>query len=301
MKDNFDFTSIEEALGSAQTFAVVLPKNLSQDKIAAALSLGLALKKVNKDVQVVCSTPMTVAYSSLVGVNRITNKLKGKNLVVSFDYTNDSIEKVSYNIDEQGNKFNLVIQPKEGRPALNPQTVQYSYLGATADMIFVIGANRLEEIGDLYFSNKKFFEEGNVVNLDINQSNQQFGKTNFIKPDLASYCEFVALMLATLKIPVDEDIASNLLLGMETATNNFSLNRATPTTFEAVAFCLRAGARRPLRKAQEFRPRPQYKKNFSRRPTNQQNQNNQGKQEDKPVKPSPDWYKPKIYRGDTKI
>jgi len=111
MKDNFDFTSIEEALGSAQTFAVVLPKNLSQDKIAAALSLGLALKKVNKDVQVVCSTPMTVAYSSLVGVNRITNKLKGKNLVVSFDYTNDSIEKVSYNIDEQGNKFNLVIQP----------------------------------------------------------------------------------------------------------------------------------------------------------------------------------------------
>jgi len=299
MKDNFDFTSIEEALGSAQTFAVVLPKNLSQDKIAAALSLGLALKKVNKDVQVVCSTPMTVAYSSLVGVNRITNKLKGKNLVVSFDYTNDSIEKVSYNIDEQGNKFNLVIQPKEGRPALNPQTVQYSYLGATADMIFVIGANRLEEIGDLYFSNKKFFEEGNVVNLDINQSNQQFGKTNFIKPDLASYCEFVALMLATLKIPVDEDIASNLLLGMETATNNFSLNRATPTTFEAVAFCLRAGARRPLRKAQEFRPRPP-KRDFNRRQQSQQNQN-QVKQEEKSAKPSPDWYKPKIYRGDTKV
>jgi len=139
MKDYFDFTSIEEALGSAQTFAVILPKDLDQDKIAAGLALGLALKKVNKDVQVVCSTPMTVAYSSLVGVNRITNKLKGKNLVVSFDYADDSIEKVSYNIDNDQNKFNLVIQPKEGRPPLSPETVQYSYLGASADMIFVIG------------------------------------------------------------------------------------------------------------------------------------------------------------------
>lgn len=295
MKDYFDFTSIEEALGSAQTFAVILPKNLDQDKIAASLALGLALKKVNKDVQVICSTPMTVAYSSLVGVNRITNKLKGKNLVVSFDYTDDSIEKVSYNIDSDQNKFNLVIQPKEGRSPLSPENVKYSYLGANADMIFVIGANRLEEIGQLYFDNKKFFEEGQVVNLDINQNSQQFGKFNFIKPDLASYSEFIALMLATLKIAVDEDIASNLLLGMERATNNFSLDKATPTTFEAVAFCLRAGARRPLRKAQDFRPQQRpVKRDFNKRPFEQ-------KQEERPVKPSPDWYKPKIYRGDTKI
>jgi nanoRNase/pAp phosphatase (c-di-AMP/oligoRNAs hydrolase) len=91
---------------------------------------------------------------------------------------------------------------------------------------------------------------------------------------------------------MDEDIASNLLLGMKKATFDFSLNRATVATFEATALVLKAGGRRPLRERQE--------KRFEEKRTPLE-KTNQPSMEVRPSKPSPDWYKPKIYKGDTKV
>jgi len=76
------------------------------------------------------------------------------------------------------------------------------------------------------------------------------------------------------------------LQGIKKATFDFSLNKSGPSTFEAVAICLRAGARQPFHET-----RPERKADF---------------RETKPVevpprKPSPDWYKPKIYKGETKV
>lgn len=286
MKDFFDFTPVEEILTSARSLTVVLPKNLNQDKVASALALFLSLKKAQKEVSIVCSSPMTVEFSSLVGVDKVKDKLNGRNLVITFDYLEDSIEKVSYNIEN--NKFNLVIQPKEGYSPLSPEKVNYSYSGNHADAVFIIGASSPEDLEKIYTDNKALFEEGETVNIDISPNNSQFAKINLINPKMASYGEFISLLLSSLQLPVDEDIAGNLLLAMEKATNGFSLTKSTPTTFEAVAFCLRAGGRKPLK---EFIPQRREKK------VNPQSQRTQEFKK----KPSPDWLKPKIYKGNTKI
>ncbi|MCX6724689.1 MAG: hypothetical protein NTV20_01145 [Candidatus Shapirobacteria bacterium] len=289
MKDYYDFTPIEESLSTAHNLMIVLPMSLNQDKVASALALYLSLRKTNRQVNIVCSRPMIVEYSSLVGVDKIKNKLGGRNLVVSFDYLEESIEKVSYNIEN--NKFNLVVQPKEGYPPLSTEKIQYSYFGEQADMIFIIGASSLEDLGEIYSDHKTFFQEGNTVNVNISQASKPFAKINLINSQMASFGEFITFFLSTLKMPVDEDIASNLLLGIEKATDNFSLLESTPMTYEAVAFCLRAGGRKPLR---EF---PEEKKFEEKKKIEEKIEE---KQEVK-VKPSPDWYKPKIYKGDTKI
>lgn len=289
MKDYYDFTPVEESLSTAHNLTIVLPMSLNQDKVASALALYLSLRKANRQVNVVCSRPMIVEYSSLIGVDKIKNKLSGRNLVVSFDYLEDSIEKVSYNIEN--NKFNLVIQPKEGYPPVSTEKIQYSYFGEQADMIFIIGASSFEDLGEIYFGNKTFFQEGNTVNININQASKPFAKINLINPQMASFGEFITFFLSNLKMPVDEDIASNLLLGIERATNNFSLTKSTPVTFEAAAFCLRAGARKPLREFIEE------KKAEERKGKEEKTE----EVETLKVKPSPDWFKPKIYKGDTKI
>jgi len=111
-----------------------------------------------------------------------------------------------------------------------------------------------------------------------------------INPQMASFGEFMTLLLSSLKMSVDEDIASNLLLGIEKATDNFSLIKSTPITFEAVALCLRAGARKPLREFLGEKKVEEKKK--------------EEKKEEVEVlktKPSPDWFKPKIYKGNTRI
>lgn len=269
-----DFSQFQQALTAAQTIFVILSKELNQDKVAAALSLYLSLKKIGKQVGIYCSSPMTVEFSSLVGVDEIKTQLGGKNLIISFDYIEDSIEKVSYNIED--NKFNLVIQPKEGKPPLPTEKIQYFYGGGTADAILIIGTTKLEDLGDIYLKNKNTFDKGNLMAFDLNEF------------QAISYSEVIANFLKQFRLPVDADIATNLLAGIESATANFSSPKTTPEALEAAAFCLRMGGVRLGTKI-HFKPMPE--KISAKKPP----------QELKEEKPAPDWLEPKIYKGNTLI
>jgi len=267
------FTQLQPLLASSQTIFILLSQKLNLDSVAAGTSLFLSLEKAGKKASVFCSSSMTVEFSFLVGVDRVKNQLEGKNLVISFDYIEDSVEKVSYNIEN--NKFNLVIQPKEGYPPLSPQKVQYSYVGANADLFLLIGTDSLEDLGEIYQSNKKALDEGKLVSFDI-QSFQSF-----------SWCELIANLIERLNLPIDEDIATNLLAGIEKETNSFAPEKSSPGSFEAAAFCLRAGGRRPQEQA--FQPIRERKVG--------EKKSQEVKKEELP----PEWLAPKIYKGNTLV
>jgi len=268
-----NFSQFQQLLNTSQTISILLPQKLNLDYLAAALSLYLSLKKAGKKASLFCAKPITVEFSSLVGVNEIKTQLEGKDLVISFDYVEDSIEKVSYNIEN--NKFNLVIQTKEGYLPLSPQKIQYSYVGANADLFLVIGTDSLKDVGEIYFSNQKVLDEGRIVNFKIADFRA------------SCYCELVANLLAQFRLPIDEDIATNLLAGLEKETVNFSPERCGPGAFEAAAFCLRAGGRRPVGKISQS----SFKKVIDeKRP-----------QEVKKEELPSEWLAPKIYKGNTLV
>jgi nanoRNase/pAp phosphatase (c-di-AMP/oligoRNAs hydrolase) len=301
MADFNQFSPIQEALASAQLVFIVLPQNPNYDNVAGGLALYLALKKTGKQVLIASSQPMTVEFSSLVGVDKIKTKPNGRNLIISFDYIEDSIEKVSYNIE--GGKFNLVIQPKEGFPHLSPQTVQYSYGGGQADLVFTVGVRSFEDLGSLYKDNQQLFEEGKIINIDINPGNTNFGKTNLVDEEAVSVSEKIVDLISHLKLPVDADIASNLFQGILKATGNFSSPKTTAGTFEAAAFCLRAGARRvPERPFEPKKKKPGIPlKPMSAEVSATKFPVEQPPEEVSEESPSPDWLEPKIFKGNTKI
>lgn len=293
MNHQVDFAPVQQALTSAQSILVAVPQKPKFDKIASALALFLSLKKMGKTVDVACSDEMTVEFSPLVGVNKVSQQLGGKNLTISFDYIEDSIEKVSYNIEN--NKFNLLVQPKTGFPPLSAEKVNYSHSGG-ADLIFVIGAQNLEDLGNLYTKEKDSYNQKPVVNLDVDPKNTQFGKINLFHPVASSCSEITAGLISTLKLPIDQDIATNLLLGIEEATQGFSLPTTNASTFEVVAFCLRAGGRRvkvpdsKSKKKVSLSPMPT--KVSAKKPP---------KEPEEGQKPSADWFEPKIFKGSTRV
>ncbi len=289
MIDQSVFSSIENSLSTSRTVFILLPQNPNLDKIAASLALFLSLKKTGKEPLIACSTPMRVEFSDLVGVDRIATKLTGRNLVISFDYAEDSIDKVSYNIENHN--FNIVIQTNVGYPPLATDKVRYSYSGGEADLIFVVGSQDLKSLGQLQneLSNPG---KQTIINLDTGSNNGQFGKVNLIDSTASSCCELVTQLLSQIKLPVDEDIATNLLLGIERETQGFTSPRVNATTFEAAAFCLRSGGRSTRRGFHEARRR----KNISQPLVEEK-----VAPEQKPSQPSPDWYQPKVYSGNTKI
>lgn len=299
MIDPNQTSQLQSALTTAQSVFIALPGKPRLDQVAAGLGLYLSLTKARKNVEIGSPSKMTVEFSSLVGVDKIKDSFQGgkDSLVISFDYVEDAIEKVSYNIE--GGKFNLVVKPKAGHPPLDAEKVNYTYIGGKVDLIIVIGAKALSQLGKIYHDNQNAFKESQIVNLDIDTRNQRYGQINLVNPAAASLSEEVAGLVAQLRLPTDNDIGTNLLQGIERATNRFTSPKVGSNTFEAAAFCLKIGARKGPAKPPTKKPRgrpplkPMPSKVSAQKPPLEPEE---GEEE-----PKPDWLEPKIYKSEGKV
>jgi len=242
MAESFDLKPLVDAFGSAKSLLVVMPGSASLDAMAGALGLFAALREAGKVVVIASTGKATVEQSKLVGIDQVTESLGSRNLVVSFEYIQDAIEKVSYNVE--GKRFNLVIQPKEGAKPLDPAHVSYSYEGSDAEVVFVVGAKNLAELGNLYLTEKATFDKATIVNIDNQPGNSRYGQVNVVDNMAPSMSQLVAQLLQSLGVKLTADAAGNLMQGLEAATQRFQHPGVGAETFEVAAQLLRAGASR---------------------------------------------------------
>lgn len=268
----YPFAEIQRFLGPAQNILICLPKSITLDQAAAGLSLFLSLGKARKNVNIVSAEPMTVGFSHLVGLDKVADKISGVNLVLTIDAPIENIDKVS--TQDDGKHLSLVIAPKTGMPPITSEQVIFNQGGTGADLVITVGARRLEGLGKIYLENQGIFQEKPIINIDNNSQNSNFGRLNIIDPDASSCSEMVASLISGMGFPADEDIGSNLLLGLKEETRNFQIEKVSADTFEAAAFCLRAGGRREV-----VSPPKEEKKTQAATPS--------------------DWLEPKIYKGST--
>jgi len=312
-------------IDGAKEGIIVVTKNPSLDAMASSLALYLSLTSKGKNLQIISPTTTTVEFSHLIGVDKVKNHLNGsgngRNLIISFPYQEGSIEKVSYNIEND--TFNLVIEPREGYTTITPEMIQYSYSGGNIDFIITVGVEKLTDLDYLYSNNQTAFSNHPIVNIDIDTKNQRFGRINIIETGVSSLSELTLSLISNLGFNLDNDIATNLLYGITAGSQNFSSEKTSASTFEMAALCLRNGARKPklypqntspqLRTEPFFaKPQPNYQKPFpSNFEPNQTVKPKQSKPFPKSPPPSqstkqnnqneapPDWLKPKIYKGST--
>lgn len=289
MDTQVDFAKIKEVLDKAAEVLIVTHEKPTFDSIGSSLALSLGLSGLGKKVTVACSDPVTVALSSFVGVNKIASDLAKKNFIISLDYVDGSIEKVSYNIE--GNQFNLVIEPRPGFTPFSPDKVHYSYAGANADTIIVVDTIHLGGLGKLYEDNKELFSGKTIINVDYHPNNSHYGTHNIVDHTASSTAEPVARLLSTLGAPLTQDIATNLLNAVYGATNNFQTATVSASAFELAAVCLKAGGRRFTKAvAGEEVPSQEVARDMPRITPTPQSPIQSGQA------PS-DWLKPKIFKS----
>ena len=309
-----NFEQLKQTLSSAKEVLVLVGQNPTEDTVAGALALYLTCKGIGKNVTVACETPMRVGHSHLVGLDKVARKIGNRNLVVSFEYIQDSIEKVSYHVD--GDKFNLVVQPKVGKRPLDPKSVSYSYSGAQAEMVFVLGAISFEGLGSLYQSETKLFSTAHTVSVGKLQT-APFAQTTVVDPKASGVSEVVYGLLMSLGYSAKEDVASNLLAGLDNATKRFSLANVPATTFSAAAELIGNGAKRRvvgLNKAVSGVPpigqarvgagvmQPMSELVSARTaPLPEQTDDEQEATDQADKKPPKDWLEPKIFKGATEV
>lgn len=298
-----DLPKIKELLDKATDVLIVTHERPTFDSIGSSMALYFGLVSLGKKVTVACPNPVTVELSSFVGVNKITSALGKKNFVISLDYVDGSIEKVSYNIE--GDKFNLVIEPRTGFESFTAEKVHYSHAGTNAGVIIVVDTIDLGGLKKLYEEEKDLYASRPMINVDRHPNNGHFGQVNLIDAAASSTAELVAQLLSGLGVKLTADIATNLLNALYGATNNFLASAVSPGAFEVAAVCVKAGAKRfgtqvseekPVRESVQPSPMPS---DVSMKPAQ--------RIVETPIQPFPqsaqagktpdDWLKPKIFKS----
>ena len=288
---------LKDTLAQAQDILVLLPQNAGQEMITGALGLYQTLTQTGKNALIACPTSLSASSRSLPGGDQIAAKIGNRNLVVSLKVTQrDSIDKVSYNLDEDTKTFNLIIQPKKGNPPLKRDDVTYSYSGAQADLIIIVGANRLEDLGFFYEEERKIFTDAKTVSLHRFPT-PAFADYQVMDQNVSGFGELAFELTQELNLALTPDAATNFLAGIDLATNNLQNSNLKPDTLEHMAQLLRAGGfRRSHQPAATppapATPTPATPKPITPAPTPQTVPSN-GSTTQIPQ----DWLSPKIYKS----
>jgi hypothetical protein len=282
----------------ASSILILLPSKPYLDQVAAGLSLYLALQG-KKETNISCSSPMLVEFNRLVGVNKVSSELGNKNLTIKFnDYPAESVERVSADIEN--GKFYLTIIPKPGMSSPKREQVEMSFSGVAADLVVLIGGANETHFPSLSSSDLAGVEIAHIGIRALSASSDR-KISSFARP-ASSVSEIITTLINQTGLPLDNDIATNLLAGIEEGSREFKGTDVTAETFETVAQLLKAGGKRPLK---ETSPRgPLLAGNAPKNNLNllaqkpglpvQEEKKPASQEEDKPPK---DWLEPKIYKG----
>lgn len=287
-----EIKKIRKAVNQSSQILVGLKKDPRFDSVASGLALYLGLTQLGKSITIFCPEKIKVELANLVGIDKITDKIGGRDFIISLDYQEGSIDKVSYNIKDD--KFNLVIKARPGAPKLTAGNVHYSHAGEAAELVFLIDVLNLQDLGKIYEEKKEVFKQEKIINLSSRSGNSQNGRINLVIPQAASTSEIIALVLKSLGVKLNQDMATNLLAGVISASKNFTSPQTNATTFEVAASCLRAGAKKSTALVSKIDEKvtPSFAKASEGKPSVAKT--SEGKKEGKAP---PDWLKPKIYKS----
>lgn len=241
MLDEQQLSHLKSTLENAQSLLVVVGDESGADEVATALGIHLTMRNAGKDSRIVSVSKQDILPKNLAGVDQFTTELGNENLTISFDYSEEKVDKVSYHIGEDTQKFYLTIKPKAGQPPLDTNTVEFNYTGATADIIILCGVSDLEELEQLYYGYENLYTDATLVTFGkrkVESSSQHIADSEI------SNAQTWVEILQSLSFPISAEAASDFLYGIEVRTHGLTSSNSTPEIFEMVAWLIRAGGKR---------------------------------------------------------
>ncbi len=230
-----------EQIRKSNKILIVLPQNVLADGLATALGLRLFLNKLQKDVLVASAGLAPENLKFLPGAETVTSQISArKSLVVTVDTTVKKLEEISYQTADDKAQIYLKAKGEE----FTPQDLSFSTEKFPVDLIFVLGARSLEDLGRLYEQNTDLFFETPKINVDNHPDNEYFGQLNLVDITVSSLAEILAGVLQKYEQQlVDQDIATCLLLGIISSTRSFQHVQTTPKAFLKASELVVLGAR----------------------------------------------------------
>jgi len=155
------------------------------------------------------------------------------------------VDELSYEKDQDGLKIFLTsakgqISPKE--VSFIPRD-SFQNCQEEPELIIVLGAKNLEEVGRNFSKNPEVFYKTPILNIDNRTFNENFGEVNLVEIKSCSLCEVVFDLIKELdESLIDKNISTALLTGIVWASENFRTARTRPETFKKASSLIKGGA-----------------------------------------------------------
>jgi hypothetical protein len=243
---SIDFSGFISFLQDKKSLLLVFnQKQVDLDFLAFLTSFSLLKENNEINLSLLSNYLPSNSDKNIFGWENIAGKLPKENLVLSFDYDQKQVDKITYQIDEESNKFLLTIKPQIQIQPLDFRKISYSYSGQKTNGIIFCDIDNINSLGRVYYNYKEELSlKENVFYLNSKIKKNQ--KTNnYLDLEDLSWSEFLVNLITKMEYKFDKKIATNLIAGIDFKTKNMA-NVSNGETFEAMAKLLKEGGERKI-------------------------------------------------------
>ncbi|QQG49725.1 MAG: bifunctional oligoribonuclease/PAP phosphatase NrnA [Candidatus Berkelbacteria bacterium] len=235
-----------ELIKQANKILILTHRDPDGDALGSSLALYLALKKLQKEVDVVFQGTIGEVFSFLPAFNEAKTSLGASNdLVLTIDTRNTGEElKLGYKKLPEEKRIKIVVTPPKG--SLTPEDITVERSVPKYDLIILLDLNKLDRVGPIKDQFADLFYEVPTIVIDHHADNNQFAKINWVDITATSAAEILVSLIESLSRDeplLDADIATALLTGLITDTGSFQYRGTTPKSLTVAAQLVAAGAR----------------------------------------------------------
>ncbi len=209
--EKYDVDKVAMLIRDSKNIAVVPSKIPGLDAFCAGAALYLMIRELEKSVSFLYKGKIPEGGEDILSANHITDDVDKRSLLVSIDYSGTDASKVNYSTEDD--TLYLRISPvskdfdKETR-------IRSKISGYDFDTLFVIGAQRMTDLGGIYENLDGVSKISKIVNIDITQKNERFGFANIVDSSTNSLSLLVMKKFQDWELSLNERSAKALLKGI---------------------------------------------------------------------------------------
>lgn len=230
-----------ELIKKSESPLILISEKTEGAAIAGALALFLALKKINKNPEIVCSEDIPEKFSYLPGIKSIKRNISAERFYKIFiNVGEDNIKELAY--EKVDKILTIYLSTKAG--SISRESISVASSEFVHDLIIAVAVLSMEPLGRLYLENKEFFSKTPIIGIGSPFPNQ-FKGANLTEIVSRFVSERVAgLTRELIGSDWDREIATLLLFGVIDETNNFQSPKIDHKIFSLAASLMSAGADR---------------------------------------------------------
>lgn len=245
MKNESPEKQLVNEIKNVSNILVTVSSSPSADQLASALALAIALDKLDKRTVAVFSGEFPSVINFLHPERTFeTNADSLRDFIISL--SKDKADRLR--VKPRGDFVKVYITPY--RSKITPQDIKFENGDFNIELIIAVGVSDRDELDASIASHGKIFHNATTATLNLDEETDRLGSISWQDNHLSSYAQMCMQIIDDLMDAdhqlMDESIATALLTGVVSATDQFSNAETTPEIMNLSAKLMNLGANQQL-------------------------------------------------------